>query len=126
MKLSNLLPILMVVPALVTIEMATIQPSRAVPNGCGGEGDWRSKYVPNNPTGASFEAACNNHDTCYETPGQPKEYCDNQFYNDMISACSTKYGKGLRFGACKIATVGYYKYVSKKGLPFYNKAQGRI
>ena len=124
MKMSNLVPLLLFVPILLTAEIATIQPGRAVPNGCGGEGDWRSRAVPNNPTGASFEAACNNHDTCYETPGQPKEYCDNQFYNDMVSSCSVKYGAGMRFKGCKLVAGGYYKYVNRKGWPFYNKAQG--
>lgn len=125
MKVSNLLPILLFLPVLVGVEMAAIQPGHTVPNGCGGEGDWRSKAVPNNPTGASFKAACNNHDTCYETPGRPKEYCDTKFYNEMVSACSSKYDTGVRFYTCKKVAGGYHWYVNRYGAPFYNKAQGR-
>lgn len=125
MKMAKLLPLLLSVPVLLAAEIATMQPSRAVPNGCGGEGDWRSRIIPNNPTGASFEAACDNHDTCYETPGQAKEYCDNQFYNEMVDACSVKYSSGLKFKLCKKVAGGYYKAVNRSGGNAYNKAQGR-
>lgn len=123
MKLSNLLPILMVGSALLTIEMATIQPGRTAPNGCGS--GVTARITPNNPTGASFETACNNHDTCYETPGQSKEYCDNQFYNEMVSACSAEYGSGRKFKTCKKVAGSYHKFVNKLGWDAYNNAQGR-
>lgn len=124
MKLFNLLPILMVVPALVTIEMATMQPGRASPNGCGSGPTWA--VTPNNITGASFESACNNHDTCYETLGRSKGSCDTQFYNEMVSACSAKYDTGLRFYGCtKAAGTYHYAVQGSKGRKAYNDAQSQ-
>jgi hypothetical protein len=122
MKLSKLLPILIAIPALVTIELVTMQPGRTVPNGCGSSGV--SRYLPNSPAGANFEEACNHHDTCYETQGRSKEYCDNEFYNEMVKACSSEYGNGLKFKLCKKVAGTYHKGLQNRwGWEAYNNAQ---
>jgi hypothetical protein len=57
-----------------------------------------------------FEAACNDHDRCYSTPGMSKGTCDINFKNRMISLCEKPgtpgYTPGLLNVGCRtVATT---------------------
>ena len=42
-----------------------------------------------------FNAACNEHDRCYMTPGMNKEICDKIFLRNMLYSCKSFYQAGL-------------------------------
>lgn len=48
-------------------------------NGCGIEGSWTNSQYTQMP----FQAACNAHDTCYESTNS-KSFCDAKFLSDML------------------------------------------
>jgi hypothetical protein len=126
MKLVRVLPALLIVPCVIAIDLLPVsaQVSRGA-NGCGASGSWLAKITPNKPAGADFTGACNRHDACYDTLGASKEQCDNQFYNNMVSACSSTYQNGsAKFKICKKVAGGYVKAVkSNKGKAAYQAAQ---
>jgi Group XII secretory phospholipase A2 precursor (PLA2G12) len=124
MKLAIAFTTLLSVPLfMIGGELTVPRASFAAPDGCG-SGSW-GRFVPNNPTfGASFKPACDTHDTCYETLGNSKEDCDNQFYNNMVSICSTNYADSPKtFWVCKKVAGGYYKVVDRRGGEIYREAQ---
>ena len=65
----------------------------AVGNGCGPDpaAGCSGVKVPDNPTGASFSTACNNHDLCYGKCNKTRRECDSNFHLDLVVACATTY-----------------------------------
>jgi RHS repeat-associated protein len=66
---------------------------------CGGS--WTDWLVPDEIGSWDFSGACATHDSCYSTLGRSKSWCDDQFYDDMVSSC----GSSL---SC-IAVAGIYR-----------------
>ena len=87
-------------------------------NGCGPE----CIPVDDNPTGCddtSFLDACNGHDICYDTCGNDRWTCDQQFYSDMLAVCNQSQ---CTFD-CYDDAFNYYKGVRNLGLIPYRSAQ---
>lgn len=82
------------------------------PNGCGTKGMTIIKNF--NP---QFTPCCNNHDRCYGTCGNSKEYCDNSFKNCMRNTCA------LFNVACRAAADSYYLAVHLFGCTAYTNVQ---
>ena len=84
--------------------------------------------MPNNPVGADFRTACNNHDICYGTCGSNKKTCDSTFLGELNAACDKKFnnfwGK-ISHGLdnCYIAAGIYYGAVALGGSGAFNSAQ---
>ena len=113
-------------------------------NGCGGSGI--SNAVPDNPmfalhvldpiyllahgmTSGNFTAACNGHDTCYDTclrpAGRAKSSCDISFGSDMDGVCTNDYSGFLNsvyLLQCYGLSAGYESVVSSIE-SFYDSAQ---
>ena len=127
MKLSHLLSSLLIIPSIFAMDVVPVfaQTSQAA-NGCGASGSWIAKITPNKPAGANFKDACDKHDICYDTLGASKQQCDNQFYNNMLSACSATYSdsSSVKFKACKkVAGVYVAAVKSGKGKSAFKAAQ---
>lgn len=102
------------------------------PNGCG------TKDKPVDPTDkeagrgggkADFTAACNQHDTCYDTCNSDRSACDAKFLENMYKECGAKYPAGSKgLTHCKaIAKNGFYAGASSiLGYSAYNAAQQRV
>ena len=94
-----------------------------------------------------FNAACNEHDRCYMTPGIDKEICDETFLRNMLHSCKSFYHPGLGRGVpsedirrivaafnlpkisfCIAAATTWATAVSAFGQPFFdrNQAEGRL
>lgn len=79
------------------------------------------------PVGSNqFRAACNEHDTCYDTFGKSQQECDKAFHNRMLGICArdhnTIVGRPLRI-ACNGRADAYYAAVRNHGGDAYRKAQ---
>ena len=60
------------------------------PNGCGSRSlaIISADIIPDRwPAGVDFTAACNQHDTCYFTPGSVKDACDIAFKDALLAEC---------------------------------------
>lgn len=57
----------------------------------------------------SFKPACDEHDTCYSTPGRSKASCDSEFLANMNTLCATFAFGGL--GVCQAEAQVYYQAV---------------
>lgn len=99
-------------------------------NGCGS--GVTNSVTPNKPAGVSFESACNNHDKCYGIIGKSQGACDNQFHNEMLTACREAFPDGRFLGrpirkpqriACNGAADIYFSAVKKRGGNAYRNAQ---
>lgn len=77
--------------------------------------------VSDNPGGADFRHACDNHDDCYMTLGMPRETCDLRFLRDMLEACRT----APSFTSCQYYATIYYAGIRAFGLPAYIYEQAR-
>lgn len=125
MKLFGLL----IIPIFSQVFLLTspAQATHNVKNGCGDDTGLGS-LVPNNPTGASFQRACNNHDWCYGTLNQSKDYCDRKFHNEMLDQCSKTFHtiitRPLR-ATCNGVADNYYSAVknSSNATRAYREAQ---
>jgi hypothetical protein len=110
---------------LCFIESLAINSSAKAGDGCGQKGNL-SYLVPNNPTGASFQQACNHHDDCYDTPNAPKAVCDKKFHEEMLEQCARTYHtlitKPLRRTCNRTADI-YYTVVLEYGDQAYRDAQ---
>jgi Group XII secretory phospholipase A2 precursor (PLA2G12) len=101
-------------------------PAIAQTAGCGsGSTVYLLKII--SPVGSNqFRAACNEHDTCYDTAGESKQKCDNAFHNRMLGICARKHntilGKPFRI-ACNGRADAYFAAVSEHGGAAYRKAQ---
>ena len=102
---------------LSCLQPVWIMPSHAnhnVQNGCGDD-TGLGRLVPNAPTGASFQRACNMHDKCYGELGSDKGSCDRAFHNEMLDQCgrtfNTIIAKPFRITCNGIADI-YYSAVS--------------
>jgi RHS repeat-associated protein len=60
--------------------------------------------VPDGFRSADFVPSCRKHDQCYETCGNSKQKCDNDFLKDLLAACSRS---GNQAG-CRWAARRYY------------------
>ncbi len=88
-------------------------PVQADSNGCGS--GWTAALTPNTPAGASFKSAC-----------------DNQWHNDMLTACREKFPDGSFLGksirkpwriTCNGAADAYYRAVRSEGGKAHQDAQ---
>jgi len=64
-----------------------------------------------------FKSACDNHDICYTTPGNPKGYCDRKMLSEMFKICE---GGSL---LCKSWARDYYSAVNLGAQGAYDTAQ---
>lgn len=64
-----------------------------------------------------FKSACDNHDICYTTPGNPKGYCDRKMLSEMFKICEN--GSFL----CKSWARDYYSAVNLGAQDAYDTAQ---
>lgn len=64
-----------------------------------------------------FKSACDNHDICYTTPGNPKGYCDRKMLSEMFQIC-----EGGSF-LCKSWARDYYNAVNLGAQSAYDTAQ---
>lgn len=94
--------------------------------GCGDEDS--DLYVPDGLAGADFMPACRKHDSCYETLGQDKKYCDAQLGKNITLACDIASKRTIAdtdngLAICYIA-AGIYEYVvDTRGRPAFDAAQ---
>jgi uncharacterized membrane protein len=123
------------VPAPTIISILTIfftqnLPAQAGSNGCGS--GWTGNITPNTPAGTSFKGACDRHDKCYDTLGSNRQACDNQFHNDMLTACREAFPDGSFLGrsirkpariTCNGAADAYYTAVRSEGGKAHQDAQ---
>jgi hypothetical protein len=93
-------------------------------NGCGpAEGP----KVPNTFGKASFLAACNAHDICYDTCRSDRDKCDETFYRQLKAACRAAYpvqGSKNR-KACVAQATNYHDAVIALGSIAYEDAQSK-
>ena len=70
-------------------QMVAVSNGRAgsAPNGCGPDGAWYSKFVPN----LDFGGCCNTHDRCYDSCPEYFEKCNGDFHSCMINSCNDDY-----------------------------------
>ena len=53
-----------------------------------------------------FTAACEAHDKCYDTCGESKKECDEEFFRNMVAECMNWSGHDWPFSDCRIhATI---------------------
>jgi hypothetical protein len=67
---------------------------------------------------STFTPACNNHDACYTQLGADYHQCDSRFYEEMRSACDSKFNQWLRpaeWAACRSTAYDYYFAVGQWG-----------
>ena len=85
------------------------------PNGCGS-----SKFIINDGLKEVGEGSlincCNDHDNCY-LYCQGKHYCDNKFYDCLVSSCS--HLSFIRRQLCHMDIDGMYLAVNLLGSTFY-------
>jgi hypothetical protein len=85
---------------------------------------WNEPIVPDNPFGFSFSNCCEEHDRCYETCGQIKKNCDNNFENCMLNSCdSMGLGRPLRRSMCRNWANRYAWFVKTFGESSFRNAQ---
>jgi hypothetical protein len=101
-------------------------PAIAQTAGCG-SGASNSLLRVLDPIGSNqFRVACNEHDACYDTPGNRKDQCDTAWHNRMLSICArdhnTIVGRPLR-GVCNERADTYYETVKAYGDEAYINAQ---
>jgi hypothetical protein len=115
MKLNIFLSATLVLGCLQPLAPMAVFAKHNVQNGCGDD-TGLGRLVPNAPTGASFQRACNNHDKCYGELGQDKGSCDRAFHNEMLDQCgrtfNTIIARPLR-KACNGIADTYYSTVSR-------------
>ncbi|MEG4803524.1 phospholipase A2 [Microcoleus sp. ARI1-B5] len=133
MKLFRNLNLSLAISSFVSIIVQlSIQslPAQAGSSGCGS--GRTGSITPNAPAGTSFKSACDRHDNCYDTLGADKGACDNQFHNDMLTACREAFPDGSLLGqtirkpqriACNGAADSYYQAVRSEGGKAYQDAQ---
>jgi len=94
---------------------------RVDPSGLKCGSGWSDWVVPDSWWGLfSFESACDKHDKCYDRCGSTKCQCDNDFKNNLLSAC-----KGLTGTAkthCESMATSYYTAVKNLGQSAYDDA----
>lgn len=93
-------------------------------NGCGPEGG--AIKIPQGYGKADYTGSCNTHDVCYEDCGKDKVTCDEEFRDDMYSACAAAYPGKLnalwRLG-CYERAFAYYQAVLRFGGGAWSAAQ---
>lgn len=96
----------------------------AQPNGCGPSG-LLGDLIPNCPINlVCFTQACNEHDVCYTTCGQPKPGCDNQFFRSMVLICGENFDPGdERHERCLDVAYIYWQVVARYGLGAFDDMQ---
>ncbi|NPA72445.1 MAG: hypothetical protein GXO35_06405, partial [Gammaproteobacteria bacterium] len=67
--------------------------------------------------GRKFQAACNEHDKCYGTPGISKTQCDSYFKKNLLYTCSKFLPN------CYASAQTYYWAVKIAGESYYDAAQ---
>ena len=123
--------VFLAVNAMCASAMAQGVPNQCTPNGCGPAG-WLGWFVPGNPLGCQFTAACNAHDICYgkciagcsPAAGTPacggdckarkaeKDKCDSDFVNKMKA-------DNLGKVRCQQLADDYHWFVSNCGCTFF-------
>jgi Group XII secretory phospholipase A2 precursor (PLA2G12)/Protein of unknown function (DUF1036) len=131
MKYSRLLKFLAPSVVLSSLNLSVVQiTAQADSNGCGS--GRTAAITPNAPAGVSFKTACDRHDVCYDTLGSDRRSCDDQFHNDMLTACREAYPDGSFFGqsirkpqriTCNGAADLYYQAVLSEGGSAHQEAQ---
>lgn len=103
-------------------------------NGCGDDSGL-GRFVPNQPSGVSFEPVCNNHDRCYGQLGRSRGDCDNRFRSELRAKCEKdllRNGGGLvgtvltggkALTSCYAMAELYYQAVRERGGTAYQIAQ---
>lgn len=80
-----------------------------------------------NAFSALFASACNRHDVCYQTLGESRTGCDDQFRGDMRSKCDSAFNRWLDpagWQFCRqIGAEGYTAAVRNYGEPYWVQGQ---
>jgi hypothetical protein len=96
-------------------------------NGCGPEGGWLSKVIPDSYGDANFKPACDEHDRCYGKCKSNRDVCDRNLRRDMERACNNAYPQHEDFfdhrGVCSSRTNKYFDAVHSLGKGPYETAQ---
>ena len=77
------------------------------------------KLIPQGAFGADFRPACRAHDACYDTPYSNRSQCDQQFLQNMLSACSQSTHPIL----CRMTATTLYKVTRRRGQKSFESAQ---
>lgn len=82
--------------------------------------------VPDCPiAGICFTSACETHNTCYGTCGAIKGDCDAQFFQDLVSLCSSSLAlTDPQYAYCRYLAVTYWVAVAGQGRNAFNITQG--
>ncbi len=88
-------------------------------NGCGAEGVWYSRFIPN----YRFEDCCNRHDDCYDDcKNKPLKYeCDQDFWDCIKDKCKNATFVGL----CERIGKGFWAAVAGFGKPAYSAPRSK-
>ena len=86
---------------------------------------WNDPVVPDNPLGYPFSGCCSAHDACYDDCKNqpPKAQCDGNFYDCMMSKC-TSY-TGVSKWACERLAATYYEAVVTGGGAAFQNARSK-
>ena len=100
-------------------------------NGCGPFspflfGAVPGEVIPDNPTimsGCSFTPACDFHDCCYGWCGEPKNNCDEEFHQKMLTICRECTSWAVPRNYCFILAWIYTRAVANFGDDAYASGQ---
>jgi RHS repeat-associated protein len=94
-------------------------PKLSDPNLCGSGAS--EKWVPDYIGSIDCRPGCQNHDNCYGTYGQPKQFCDLKLGLDIWAECPR--ATGVARAMCPAVASTYWFGVSTFGQSAYNTAQ---
>ena len=87
-----------------------------------GPGLCNNALVPQGFAGVDFRPACARHDRCYGSPACSRKTCDDQFLNDMLTACECSPNRCL----CRMKAWQWYMQVRLFGGPPYRQSQRQV
>ncbi len=103
-------------------------PAFAQTSGCGTGSSWYLLRTLTPVSVQQFNPACQEHDACYDTFGESKQDCDNQFRKRMLGICArdhkTIVQKPLQI-QCNNRANAFYQGVVKGGQEAYNTSQAK-
>ncbi len=91
-----------------------------------GSSKWQRLAIRDSWGGANFGPHCAEHDKCYETLGNRKEDCDNQFSTGLRNECKSTYNSVWHVTQKKLCSEtanGYHSAVNRMGGDAYRAAQ---
>jgi RHS repeat-associated protein len=94
-------------------------------NGLACGSGWSEGFVPDRDFLGryDFTLACETHDRCYDSCGNSKAMCDEQFLEDMIAECRRRSGHDWPLSDCQMQARIYYLAVKWLGGGAYKAGQ---